>query len=359
MLLSFRDAAHLRTKKIIFEEVFRAYDASTLEQLRDLSSWRRSIETSINSFTSKEILQKLEQYLPLLQSLTEQMRKVENSSLLPDVKIQWTSSLSSGSCIKNRGREFFSFSNLAFELGMSIFLYGAILRERAFEALSYDLTEAATMFRKASGVYEYLATGVLASAQSSLPKERPVELNPNLSYIMSRLCLADAQATTAKRAEEKKVSALLLSKLHYGVAQLLGEANSAIESSLREGVKISSRLQDFVSTCRALHELRSQVHLAEELRSTEQVGSAVSIVCNAMSKIKKLKSAKNKSHQLVLNKEMQQVAEKLKRMQHEHEFLWNRKTNGAHLLLVLEEKIIVSAIPFEPHKLAKVFMFQI
>ncbi|KAG0455761.1 hypothetical protein HPP92_023549 [Vanilla planifolia] len=287
------------------------------------------------------------------------MRKVENSSLLPDVKIQWTSSLSSGSCIKNRGREFFSFSNLAFELGMSIFLYGAILRERAFEALSYDLTEAATMFRKASGVFIVPCYRSACFCTVFTSKERPVELNPNLSYIMSRLCLADAQATTAKSSREKKVSALLLSKLHYGVAQLLGEANSAIESSLREGVKISSRLQDFVSTCRALHELRSQVHLAEELRSTEQVGSAVSIVCNAMSKIKKLKSAKNKSHQLVLNKEMQQVAEKLKRMQHEHEFLWNRKTNGAHLLLVLEEKIIVSAIPFEPHKLAKEFMFQI
>lgn len=48
MMLHFRDPVKLKTKKIVFEDVYVARDSGTLEQLKELSSKRRAIEESIN-----------------------------------------------------------------------------------------------------------------------------------------------------------------------------------------------------------------------------------------------------------------------------------------------------------------------
>lgn len=53
--------------------------------------------------------------------------------------------------------------------------------------------ESATLFRKAAGVYSYLAERVLHPLKLSLPKESPVEATSSLSSIMKLVCLADAQ----------------------------------------------------------------------------------------------------------------------------------------------------------------------
>ena len=83
----------------------------------------------------------MDQYLPLLENLllyTESIssndRMVQWTALL---KIRWSSALSSSSFFK--GLKFFQIENLRFELGMTLFLYGAILRERALEVLSTSM----------------------------------------------------------------------------------------------------------------------------------------------------------------------------------------------------------------------------
>lgn len=85
-------------------------------------------------------LQKLELYLPLLENLVVHVEAVSNNAQIVrwtlDLKIRWTSSLSAASVFNLMGPKFFQIDSLRFELGMTLFLYGAILRERALEVIT-------------------------------------------------------------------------------------------------------------------------------------------------------------------------------------------------------------------------------
>lgn len=86
-----------------------------------------------------QVLYKLEQYLPLLENFIFHVDKVSGNFQIAqwasDLKIRWTSALISSSGLKLRGPKFFQMDNLRFELSMTTFLYGAILRQRALELL--------------------------------------------------------------------------------------------------------------------------------------------------------------------------------------------------------------------------------
>eukprot|EP01018_Ginkgo_biloba_P025635 Gb_25621 [translate_table: standard] len=268
MLLHFQDPSKLKTKKVVYEETYYARDSGTLEQLKELSCRRRAVEESVNgsSFVTAAIaremaggttsriqqdLQKLELYLPLLENLVMRVESVgDNDQILQwttDLKIRWTSALGASSTFNLGGPKFFRVDNLRFELGMALFLYGALLRERALEILPSDLVEAATLFRKAAGVYQFLAQDVLPSLQPKLPPERPPEATSSMASIMSIVCLAEAQAVTVRKAETKATSGSLLAKLHYGVAQFLDEASSLLQASLGDWNDISDRFRVEVS----------------------------------------------------------------------------------------------------------------
>ena len=85
-------------------------------------------------------LQKLEQYLPLLENLVVHYDLVSNNRQMvvwtTELKIRWTSALSGSSFFNLLGPKYFQIDSLRFELCMNLFLYGAILRERALEVLS-------------------------------------------------------------------------------------------------------------------------------------------------------------------------------------------------------------------------------
>lgn len=84
-------------------------------------------------------LHKLEEYLPLLENLIFHTDLISSNVRMvwwtSDLKIRWTSVLTSSSFFNLRGPKFYQIDNLRFELGMALFLYGAILRERALEVL--------------------------------------------------------------------------------------------------------------------------------------------------------------------------------------------------------------------------------
>lgn len=86
-----------------------------------------------------QVLQKLELYLPLLENLFFHVDLISSNDQIvqctSQLKIQWTSALSSSSFFKFGGPKYFQIDNLRFEIGMTLFLYGAILRERASEVL--------------------------------------------------------------------------------------------------------------------------------------------------------------------------------------------------------------------------------
>ncbi|KAJ0989210.1 hypothetical protein J5N97_007566 [Dioscorea zingiberensis] len=373
MLIGFRDAAKMRTKKIVFEEVYTACDAGSLEKLKELSSRRQAVEESINKNSNiteaiaremaggvtcpyQQNLQKLEHYLPLLINLVFYTESVVTGAQklqkrVKDFKIRWSSPLSASCVLKIGGPKFYSFNNLRFELGMNLFLYGATMRERAFETLSTDLMGTAALFRKAAGVYKYLAEVILPPLQAHLPKDRPPEVTSSFSNFMSLICLADAQAVAAKRAEEKSSSPSLLSKLHLGVNLILSEANSILRSTEEEGNDVSAKLKEFIPTCIALHELRSQRYLADHLQGESKVGTAVAVLRHAVGKAKKVRDPKSDSWRAVLSQEISDVEKKLKKLEHENEIVYHEKIPSADSLPVLEGKSIVEALPYEPQTL--------
>ena len=95
-----------------------------------------------------QVLQKLELYLPLLENLFFHIDLVSSNEQIvqwtTELKIQWTSALSSSSFFRLGGSRYFQIDDLRFEIVMTLFLYGAILRERASEVLpsgrEYSLT---------------------------------------------------------------------------------------------------------------------------------------------------------------------------------------------------------------------------
>ncbi|XP_074326728.1 uncharacterized protein LOC141664673 [Apium graveolens] len=355
-MLHFPDPLKLKTKRIVFEDIFVARDSGTLEQLKELSSTRRVIEESINdvsviteavaremsgglSSQCEQDIQKLEKYLPLLENLVHHCRNISSDQLVQwtsSLRIRWSSALNSSSLFGCKNQKFFRIDNLMYELTMMHFLYGALLREMANEVLSKDLVQSATLFRKAAGVYHSLAIEVLPHYQHVLPSERPPEATVNVSSVMSLICLAEAQAVTIKKAEAKGITGSLLAKLHYGIVQMLDEASSTLHSANKDKKDISTGFLDFVSTCKAIHELRSYKYLAESLRSDSQIGFALGVLQHVQITTQKIKLPSKASWRSVLKEEVDSVTGLIGKYEYENNFVWNYKIPPKHELPCLE-----------------------
>ncbi|XAR65399.1 hypothetical protein NMG60_11009518 [Bertholletia excelsa] len=373
MMLQFPDPAKLKTKRIIFENMFPSRDSATLEQLKELSSKRMAIEESINESSSiteaiaremsggltshcEQDVQKLEQYLPLLENLIYHVGSISQIHWYPELKIRWSSALSSWSFFNLMGPKSFQIHDLRFELGMSLFLYAALLREWASEVMLVDLVQSATLFRKAAGVYHYLAHEVLPNFQLNL--EKPPEASSSVSLVMNLICLAEAQAVTIRKAEEKGNTGGLLAKLHYGVVQLLEEALVVLHSATKDCNDISFRFMDFISSCKALYELRSCKYFAEDLKVSGQVGVAVGVLRLAIVNWQK-KMPVEESWKKKFKQEVDEVITILQKYEHENEFVWREKIPIDDELPRPEGKKIVSHVPYHPQRWERALAFKL
>lgn len=380
MMLHFPDPAKLKTKKILFEEVFAALDCGTLEQLKELSSKRRAIEETINATSSiteaiaremyggltshnEQDLQKLKQYLPLLENLVFHVDMVSSNTRMArwisNLRIQWASALTGTLPFLNlMGPKHFQVNDIRFELGMNLFLYGAILRERALEVMPEDLVQSATLFREAAGVYHHISHGVLPSLQSANSVQRPPEATFSVTTVMNLICLAEAQIVTIMKAEEKRTTAGLLGKLHYGVSEFLDEAMSLLHPRTSELKDISARLLEYISSCKALHELRSQKYLAEELRTAGQVGVAIGVLCEALTNARK-RIPGEESWKDIIKKEIDEAAEALRKLESENEFVWHDKIASGDELPLPQGSRIVKIIPYHPTRCETPLVFKL
>ncbi|KAK3033665.1 hypothetical protein RJ639_034544 [Escallonia herrerae] len=369
MMLHFKDFSKLKTKRIVFEEVYAARDSDTLEQLKELSSKRRVIEESINESSliteaiAREMLfsslllflkmfqetKKLEQYLPLLENLIQSAGLNSNNSQLvrwtSDLKIRWTSVLTSSTIFNRRAAKFFQIDDLHFELSMTLSLYGALLRGLASKILSADLVQSTTIYRKAAGVYHHLAHEVLPSLQSASVQERPPEATSCVSSVMSLICLAEAQSVTIRKAEEKGSTRSLLAKLHYGVVQLLDEAMVVLHSATEDCKDISGRFLEYISCCKDLYELRSYKCLGESTKTDGQIGIAIGLLRQALVVANK-NIPEVESWRLVFKQEINNLTAVLRKYEHENEFVWHEKVPTHSELPFLRGKKIVSSIPY-------------
>ncbi|KAF2291250.1 hypothetical protein GH714_020991 [Hevea brasiliensis] len=218
---------------IVFEDLIAVRDSVSLEHLKELSSRRRVIEHSINQTSliieaiaremsggstsrSEQECLRLEHYLPLLENFIYHADIVNNSS---------------------------------------------------------------QMIREAAGVFHYLAHEVLPSLHSAISAEKPPEATSSVTSAISLICLAEAQAVYIRKADEKGNTGFgVLEKLHHGVADLLSEAVGTLNSGIGDSKGISSRFLEFITSCKALHELRSQTYFAEGLKNDGQIGIAIGVL---------------------------------------------------------------------------------
>ncbi|GAB2264455.1 hypothetical protein Droror1_Dr00027869, partial [Drosera rotundifolia] len=182
----------------------------------------------------------MELYLPLLENLIVSVDSLETvpemHELISKLKIRWTSSMTTSTILP----KFFQIDKMNFELAMTLFLYGVVLRDRAFEVLVEDLTQSCNFLRRSAGVYNYLASAILPPLLSKLSADKPPEVFAATCTAWSLICLAEAQSVTITKAEENKGSLGLLSKLHVDVAKMLDEASEALEPKSGRCKDISS-----------------------------------------------------------------------------------------------------------------------
>ncbi|KAL8161331.1 hypothetical protein V2J09_012820 [Rumex salicifolius] len=371
MMLQFKELTKLKTKRIVFEDVFKAGDCATLELLKELSAKRRLIEESINQTSSiteaiaremsggltsrhEQDLHKLDQYLPLLgyfiQHVDSASNKLRMDQWISQLKIQWTSALNSSYFLRPRNTTFYQINSLQFERGMCLFLYGGILRDWALEVLSEDLVQAATLFRKAAGVYNYLASQVFPSIMPILSSERPIEVTLDICSTLSLVCLAEAQVVAIKRAEGRGSPPGLLAKLHFGVSQYLQEAHVALQLGCIDSKQMSPQFVDFLSSSKALHELCGYRYLAVSYRLAGQHGIAIGLLIHGLNTAQK-KLPEEQAWKLIFIEEINEVSELQKKYEDENNFLAREKVPLEHELPPLERKKIVDFAHYEPRLL--------
>ncbi|MFS8028554.1 putative BRO1 domain-containing protein [Helianthus anomalus] len=368
-MLQFKDPLKLRTKKIVFEDVYSAQDSGTLEQLKELSSKRVSVElinenNSITDAIAREMsggltsqceqdIQKLELYLPLLENLVQHVDLIGDDPRVigwtSNLKIRWTSPLSCSSFFNLMGPRFFQIDNLRFELGTVLFFYGAQLREWASQVLDTDLVRSATLFRKAAGVYQYLAHEVLPSLQGVRTPEGPPEATSSVSSVMNLICLAEAQIVTIMKAEEKQTADGLLAKLHFGVVQLFNEAMDFYLTAAKECKDISPVLMDYISCSKVVHELRSYKYMAQAVKTEGRIGTAMGLLKLALNRVER-NIGGMESWRVVIKQEMDTMVDLLRKYEHENEFVWHEKIPYDHYLPLPQGKKIATCIPYRPER---------
>ncbi|KAI3818317.1 hypothetical protein L1987_12121 [Smallanthus sonchifolius] len=220
-----------------------------------------------------------------------------------NLKIRWSSPLSSSCSLNIMGPKFFQIDDLRFELGSVLFFYGSLLRQCASQVLVRDLVQSATLFRKAAGVYHHLGHEVLPSLKATLTSHRPPEATSSVSSVMSLICLAEAQA------EEKQTADGLLSKLHYGVVQLLDEATDFYSTAAKECKDISPDLMK--------------------------------------------NKGRMESWRTVIKQEVNTLTDLLRKYEHENDFVWNEKVPFDDSLPLLQGKKIATCIPYCPARLER------
>ncbi|CAK9207580.1 unnamed protein product [Sphagnum jensenii] len=378
MLLQFKDPLKLKTKRVVYEETYYARDSGTLEQLKELSTKRQAIEESINGSSkitpaiAREMaggvtspvlqdLQKLERYLPLLENLVTCVEaKKDNPQIIKwtiDLSIRWTSPMSGFTGNRLTGPRYFRLDDLRFELAMVFFLYGGLLRELALEVLPTDMVESATLFRRAAGVFQHLAETVLPPLQPVLPPDRCPEATVSMASIMSIVCLAEAQAVTVRRAEEKATSGGLLAKLHYGVVQFLEEAATLLRAHIGDWNDVSDKLRRYMSICSVLHESRSQRFIAAEYTKIERFGVAVGVLRYSLSRVQQVRPTSDDTWKIAFRQEQDALQNMLRKCDNENDFIWREKIPRKDELPVLEGLKIVASIPYQPFGLDREFIF--
>jgi hypothetical protein len=117
-------------------------------------------------------------------------------------------------------------------------------------------------------------------------------------------------------------------------------------------------VQEFILSCKSLHELRSQKYLAEGLKIAGQVGVAVGVLGQALINAKKSMPGEE-LWKSVFRKEIDDASAMLRKFEYENEFVWHEKIPSGDELPLPQGNKIVSIIPYHPKRWERELAFKI
>ncbi|KAK9816675.1 hypothetical protein WJX72_003570 [[Myrmecia] bisecta] len=347
-------------------------EALTLEHMRELTSLRAR---SVGKAGAQEGLgfkdwttTYFEQYITFLANLMEKAEAVLEQG--DNCTFEYTSPLA------GQPKTFYKLKGLQVELAMALLLYASALRQQAYtvvtslEVTSLESSEpnnlkedhtdhlaAATLLRKAAGIYDHVKDTILVGIRDDLPPDRPAEVLPSMVEVLSKATLAEAQAVTANRAEMKGTSPSLVTALHRGTSDMFEEAAGVLKQHTGDFNTISQNLRKFLALSSTLHELRAWKAWAAYERSQQSPGVSVANLQAASQCIRECLPVveEHAKWRQVFQAEARQVDEQLEICDRERQVVYFQSVAKQPSKLPLA-KVIVNAIKYEPKQLFHSFI---
>ena len=208
----------------------------------------------------------------------------------------------------------------------------------------------ATKLRVAAGMYKHCSTTVLPPLKKSLPGERPNELLASMADTMRLVCLAEAQAATARRAEERGAANGLLVKLHLGAHDLYARADKCLNDHVSDFNRISRKLQACILLGICTHRARAYRCAAEEAFAASDVGEAVALCDAGAAHLRRGAAAAGESERwrLAMEEETEALVSARGVYAKENEVVYFEKVPEKPAWRVPEGKVIVAEIAYSP-----------
>lgn len=116
-------------------------------------------------------------------------------------------------------------------------------------------------------------------------------------------------------------------------------------------------MQDFITSNRVLHEVKSFKYFAESLTKDGKIGAAIGVLRRILNYLEK-NTPKEETWKLVFKQVKEELSTVLRKYEHENEIVWHEKIPH-HLDVSPEPTKIVSSIPYKPQRSTTNLVFQI
>lgn len=396
MLPPFDFAGDLVTEPFVFEKEISSDESLTLSDVRALSTKRRTLcAFRGNAGTPEDAAarsQAADEYVPHLEALVSRIEEFDvTADRQKRFAFTWNSPL------EGLGNTF-KLNDIKQELGMAWMLRAAAKRQEAVVAvderpralvgparheqdddrliviggsvldtpppetnktqtkegtpkspgpvLGESAPQIATTLRAAAGVYKHTAQNILPQLKDTLDGERPNELLASMAETMRLLCLAEAQAATVRRAEERATVNSLLIKLHLGACDLFSAADKVLNDHVSDFNRISRKLQACILLGISVHRARAYRCAAEDAFAADEIGEAICLSDAGIKHLEKCVVAASESvrWKAAIFEEMENLVSSRSVYQKENEVVYFQKVPEKPKFRLPEGKVIVSEI---------------
>ena len=274
----------------------------------------------------------------------------EEGSIPFECSFGWKSHITS----TKKGWIDFNLKSLPQELRMATVSYGLTLRECALASLASLDAEGAAVDEEATcrDVVSLLreSSGALAAAaeiEMDQGYNIPSEICQTMARALSQVCLGEAQAVTAFRAEAKRLKGHLVASLYFGVSAFFEEARRLIKQGAGEFNEIHEPLIKYLCFMSWSATARGIQAVALASKEEERVGEAITTMEGARQILKKCNPLAEDDIRwmAVYEKECQRFKDELTKMRKENQLVFFQ-TETKDAAAYPEAKQVCKAIPF-------------